>query len=169
MSVRPEQHCHSEPARTLVWESPSNFRQFFVIQMVLFCCFPDFIHEKWCFYPGDCHTSDIGHWFAMTGSSIPHPSARQIPNLQGRRGGASRSKREKLPKGLGEAVNRLLCKGTGNPSPTKRIDTEFSDKFQFVAPQNDTERVRLGAITDHARHDLAARPAGKFQFAALLR
>ena len=43
----------------------------------------------------------------------------------------------------------------------------FLHKFQFVAPQNDTERVRLGAITDHARHDLAARPAGKFQFAAL--
>ena len=20
------------------------------------------------FYPGDCHTSDIGHWFAMTAS-----------------------------------------------------------------------------------------------------
>ena len=35
---------------------------------------------------------------------------------------------------------------------------------QFAEPQNDTERVRLGAITDHARHDLAARPAGKFQF-----
>ena len=46
---------------------------------VLTCHFPKFIHEKWCFYPGDCHTSDIGHWFAMTGSSIPHPSARQIP------------------------------------------------------------------------------------------
>ena len=45
---------------------------------------------------------------------------------------ASRSKRINLPKGLGEAVNRLLCKGTGDPSPTKRIDTEFSDKFQFV-------------------------------------
>ena len=42
---------------------------------------------------------------------------------------ASRSKRENLPKGLGEAVNRLLCKGPGNPSPTKRIDTEFSDEF----------------------------------------
>ena len=42
-------------------------------------------------------------------------------------------------------------------------------KFQFAEPQNDTERVRLGAITDHARHDLAARPAGKFQFSALLR
>ena len=42
-------------------------------------------------------------------------------------------------------------------------------KFQFVGPQNDTERVRLGAITDHARHDLAARPAGKFQFVFLLR
>ena len=39
-------------------------------------------------------------------------------------------------------------------------------KFQFVAPQNDTERVRQGTKTDHVRHDLAARPAGKFQFAA---
>ena len=45
-----------------------------------------------------------------------------------------------------EAVNRLLCKGTGDPSPTKRIDTEFSDKFQFVKPQNDTERVVLHAV-----------------------
>ena len=36
---------------------------------VLTCHFPKFIHEKWCFYPGDCHTSDIGHWFAMTGKS----------------------------------------------------------------------------------------------------
>ena len=44
-----------------------------------------------------------------------------------------------------------------------RNDREV-DKFQFTVPQNDTERVRLGAITDHARHDLAARPAGKFQF-----
>ena len=50
---------------------------------VLPCHFPNFIHEKWCFYPGDCHTSDICHWFAMTGSSIPHPSARQIPICKG--------------------------------------------------------------------------------------
>ena len=48
-----------------------------------------------------------------------------------------------------------------------RNDREF-DKFQFTVPQNDTERVRLGAITDHARHDLAARPAGKFQFVSVL-
>ena len=44
-----------------------------------------------------------------------------------------------------------------------------SAKFQFVAPQNDTERVRVKTITDHVRHDLAARPAGKFQFSPLLR
>ena len=49
-----------------------------------------------------------------------------------------------------------------------RNDREF-DKFRFVAPQNDTERVRVKTITDHVRHDLAARPAGKFQFAELLR
>ena len=42
----------------------------------------------------------------------------------------------------------------------------FLHKFRFVAPQNDTERVRVKTITDHVRHDLAARPAGKFQFAA---
>ena len=41
-------------------------------------------------------------------------------------------------------------------------------KFPICVPQNDTERVRVGTITDHARHDLAARPAGKFQFIFLL-
>ncbi|MCI7574240.1 MAG: hypothetical protein MSS94_05820, partial [Clostridiales bacterium] len=40
----------------------------------------------------------------------------------------------------------------------------FLHKFRFVAPQNDTERVWVKTITDHVRHDLAARPAGKFQF-----
>ena len=40
-------------------------------------------------------------------------------------------------------------------------------KVQFAAPQNDTERVRLGTITDHARHDLAVGPADKFQFVYL--
>ena len=44
----------------------------------------------------------------------------------------------------------------------------FLHKFRFVAPQNDTERVRVKTITDHARHDLAARPAGKFQFVSVL-
>ena len=43
-----------------------------------------------------------------------------------------------------------------------------SANSNFSAQQNDTERVRLGTITDHVRHDLAARPAGKFQFVALL-
>ena len=83
------------------------------------------------------------HWFGMT-MLFGAPTSLQIPikaiglkpqtdhlNLQGRRS-ASRSKRENHPKGLGVAVNRLLCKGTGNPSPTKRIDTEFSAKFQFA-------------------------------------
>ena len=35
-----QNNCHSEPVRTLAWESP--------------------------LITGDCHTSDIGHWFAMT-------------------------------------------------------------------------------------------------------
>ena len=34
-----EQHCHSEPVRTLVWESPSNSRQPIVIQTALFAPF----------------------------------------------------------------------------------------------------------------------------------
>ena len=41
-----EQHCHSEPVRRLVWESPLNFGQLIVIQSVLTCRFPEFIHEK---------------------------------------------------------------------------------------------------------------------------
>ena len=41
-------------------------------------------------------------------------------------------------------------------------------KFPICVPQNDTERVRVGTITDHARHDLAVGPADKFQFVYLL-
>ena len=48
---------HSEPVLTLVWESPSNFRLFIVIQTVLLHRFLEFSHEKWCVYPGDCHTT----------------------------------------------------------------------------------------------------------------
>ena len=43
--------CHSEPVRTLVWESPSSSR----------------LRPP---NDGDCHTSDIGHWFAMTRNSL---------------------------------------------------------------------------------------------------
>ena len=39
-SAGPEQHCHSEPARTLVWESPSYFGLPIVMQSVLSCRFP---------------------------------------------------------------------------------------------------------------------------------
>jgi len=48
-----KKRCHSEPARTLAWESPG---------------FLNFFNQKSTFfsYFGDCHTSDIGHWFAMT-------------------------------------------------------------------------------------------------------
>ena len=42
-------------------------------------------------------------------------------------------------------------------------------KFPICVPQNDTERVRVGTITDHARHDLAARPTAKFQCICLPR
>ena len=57
VSAGSEQHCHSEPARTLVWESPSNFGLSIVIQTVLLHRFLEFIQEKWHFYPGDCHAS----------------------------------------------------------------------------------------------------------------
>ena len=63
-----EQHCHSEPVRTLVWESPSNFRLPIVIQVILSCRFPEFIHEKGYFYPGDCHAS-VRYFIAMTWNS----------------------------------------------------------------------------------------------------
>ena len=63
-----EQHCHSEPVRTLVWESPSKFEQPIVMQTVLLHCFPEFIYEKWHVYPVDCHTRKAD-WFAMTGNS----------------------------------------------------------------------------------------------------
>ena len=54
-----EQHCHSEPVRRLVWESPSNFVLPIVIQTDLTCRFPEFIQEKWYVYSGDCHASVI--------------------------------------------------------------------------------------------------------------
>ena len=44
--AHPEQRCHSEPARTLVWESPSTFGLPIVIQVVLSCRFPEFVHEQ---------------------------------------------------------------------------------------------------------------------------
>ena len=38
----------------------------------------------------------------------------------------------------------------------------FPLQIPICVPQNDTERVRVGTITDHARHDLAVGPADKF-------
>ena len=52
-----EQHCHCEPARTLVWQSPSNFGLHIVIQTVLLRCFLEFLHERRYVYSGDCHAS----------------------------------------------------------------------------------------------------------------
>ena len=63
-----EQHCHSEPVRTLVWESPSNSGQTIVIQIVPTCRFPESFHEKLYSYPGDCHAS-VRYFIAMTGNS----------------------------------------------------------------------------------------------------
>ena len=45
--IAQKQNCHSEPVRTLAWESPGSSEHFLMNS-------------------GDCHTSDIGHWFAMT-------------------------------------------------------------------------------------------------------
>ena len=47
LSKNTKKNCHSEPARTLAWESPGFSEVFSSIR-------------------GDCHTSDVGHWFAMT-------------------------------------------------------------------------------------------------------
>ena len=42
-----EQLCHSEPVRTLVWESPSNSKRHTVIQSVQISRVTVSIHEKW--------------------------------------------------------------------------------------------------------------------------
>ena len=69
-----EQHCHSEPVRTLVWESPSNSRQLIVIQTVVFVPFSGILPREVVRLTGGLpHQSE--DWFAMTGNSI----ARQIP------------------------------------------------------------------------------------------
>ena len=77
VSARPEQHCHSEPARTLVWESPSNSVLFIVIQTALFVLFSRIRPREMVLLtrrlPRQCE-----HWLAMTGKSI----ARQIPICQ---------------------------------------------------------------------------------------
>ncbi|MGN1027810.1 MAG: hypothetical protein ACI4P4_15555 [Faecousia sp.] len=79
-----EQHGHSEPVRTLVWESPSNFGLLIVIQTVLLYRFPEFIHEKLCFYSGDCHAS-VRYFIAMTGKSAPrHRTTERYRAAQGR-------------------------------------------------------------------------------------
>ena len=79
--------------------------------------------------------------------------------MQGRRF-ASRSKRENLPKGLGEAVNRLLCRGTGNLSPTKRIDTEFSAKFPIFLSAREAEKVLFLFQADAEHHGIIGAEAG---------
>ena len=56
------EQCHCEPVRRLVWypkgisfgHNPPDFQTSTIEN-------PGFYS-----YPGDCHTSDIGHWFAMT-------------------------------------------------------------------------------------------------------
>ena len=47
-----KKRCHSEPVRTLAWESVLFNRKV-----------RGFLQKTW---NTDCHTSDIGHWFAMT-------------------------------------------------------------------------------------------------------
>ena len=70
---------HSEPVLKLVWESPSSLRP---------CPTKD----------GDCHTSDIGHWFAMTCKS------GQLDRFFERLGAAH--SRQRIPGQLGL---RFLC------------------------------------------------------------
>ena len=66
--------CHSEPVRTLVWESPSNFGQPIVIQTALFVplsgIFPREVVLLIRRLP-----RQFENWLAMTGKS----AARQIP------------------------------------------------------------------------------------------
>ena len=68
VNARPEQHCHSEPVRTLVWESPSNSGQLIVIQTVVFVPFSGILpREVVCLTGGLPH--QFANWLAMTGNS----------------------------------------------------------------------------------------------------
>ncbi len=69
VSARPEQHCHSEPVRRLVWESPSNSGQPIVIQSVLFVPFPG-IHPREVVRLTRGLPRQFENWLAMTGNSI---------------------------------------------------------------------------------------------------
>ena len=56
------EQCHCKPVRRLVWypkgisfgHNPPDFQTSTIENPGFYSC------------PGDCHTSDIGHWFAMT-------------------------------------------------------------------------------------------------------
>ena len=64
----PEQHCHSEPVLTLVWESPSNFGLSIVIQTALFVPFSGTLPREVVLLTRRLpHQSE--DWFAMTGNS----------------------------------------------------------------------------------------------------
>ena len=59
--------------------------------------FPVFIHEKLCFYPGDCHTRKAD-WFAMTGNSINS----NLPNCY-----------RTIPSGAGQKRLHIFCARLG--------------------------------------------------------
>ncbi|MGN1027379.1 MAG: hypothetical protein ACI4P4_13375, partial [Faecousia sp.] len=65
------QHCHSEPVRTLVWESPSNFRKLFVIQNALLYRFPEYacMLSKNGASTREIATKVVRYFIAMTGNS----------------------------------------------------------------------------------------------------
>ena len=75
--------CHSEPVLRLVWESPSSSRPLSSFDGD--CHTSDIGHwfamtrikRPRSSKDGDCHTSDVGHWFAMTGNSIPRQCAKR--------------------------------------------------------------------------------------------
>ena len=51
ISAKLYRFCHCEPVLTPAWQSAS---------------FGDWVHNRTFSGKTDCHTSDIGHWFAMT-------------------------------------------------------------------------------------------------------
>ena len=79
-----EQHCHSEPVRTLVWESPSNSRQLIVIQTVVFVPFSGILPREVVRLTGGL-PRQCAHWLAMTGNSTNSnlPRHRTIPSGSG--------------------------------------------------------------------------------------
>ena len=63
-----KKECHSEPVRTLAHPRVASLalRAIHLLGIPRILELLSFKNLQFYSYLGDCHTSDIGHWFAMT-------------------------------------------------------------------------------------------------------